>query len=79
MPDMPIIPIQAAVLRAPGRPLKIERLEMEGPRGGLGTGIGGWFRVGQASNGRQPGSPRQRLVKAVEVTAIQRGAERWRS
>src|ERR1035441_620249 len=23
MPDMPIIPIQAAVLRAPGRPLKI--------------------------------------------------------
>ena len=50
MPDMPIIPIQAAVLRAPGRPLKIERLEIEGPRGGLGTGIVGWFRVGQASN-----------------------------
>ncbi|MGD0816512.1 MAG: NAD(P)-dependent alcohol dehydrogenase [Verrucomicrobiota bacterium] len=29
---MPIISIQAAVLRTPGRPLKIERLEMEGPR-----------------------------------------------
>lgn len=27
-----IIPIRAAVLRTPGRPLKIERLEMEGPR-----------------------------------------------
>jgi len=26
------IPIQAAVLRQPGRPLKIERLQMEGPR-----------------------------------------------
>ena len=26
------IPIRAAVLRTPGRPLKIERLEMEGPR-----------------------------------------------
>ena len=32
MPDPPIIPIRAAVLRTPGRPLKIERLEMEGPR-----------------------------------------------
>ena len=32
MPDPPIISIQAAVLRTPGRPLKIERLEMEGPR-----------------------------------------------
>ena len=30
--DPSIIPIRAAVLRAPGRPLKIERLEMEGPR-----------------------------------------------
>jgi Zn-dependent alcohol dehydrogenase len=26
------IPIRAAVLREPGCPLKIERLEMEGPR-----------------------------------------------
>jgi len=32
MPDPPTIPIRAAVLRTPGRPLKIERLEMEGPR-----------------------------------------------
>ncbi len=32
MPDPTIIPIRAAVLRTPGRPLKIERLEMEGPR-----------------------------------------------
>jgi len=32
MPYMSIIPIRAAVLRTPGRPLKIERLEMEGPR-----------------------------------------------
>ena len=31
-PDEIIIPIRAAVLRTPGRPLKIERLEMEGPR-----------------------------------------------
>jgi aryl-alcohol dehydrogenase len=31
-PDPSIIPIRAAVLRAPGRPLKIERLEMAGPR-----------------------------------------------
>ena len=31
-PDQIIIPIRAAVLRTPGRPLKIERLEMEGPR-----------------------------------------------
>jgi aryl-alcohol dehydrogenase len=29
---MPIISIQAAVLRTPGRPLRIERLKMEGPR-----------------------------------------------
>ena len=32
MVNMPNIPIRAAVLRTPGRPLKIERLEMEGPR-----------------------------------------------
>jgi aryl-alcohol dehydrogenase len=32
MSDMPIIPIRAAVLRTPGRPLKIECVEMEGPR-----------------------------------------------
>ncbi|MGD0413443.1 MAG: NAD(P)-dependent alcohol dehydrogenase, partial [Verrucomicrobiota bacterium] len=32
MPDPPIIPIRAAVLRTPGRPLKIGRLVMEGPR-----------------------------------------------
>ncbi len=32
MPDPPIISIRAAVLRTPGRQLKIERLEMEGPR-----------------------------------------------
>jgi D-arabinose 1-dehydrogenase-like Zn-dependent alcohol dehydrogenase len=31
-PDQIIIPIRAAVLRTPGRPLKIERLEMEDPR-----------------------------------------------
>jgi aryl-alcohol dehydrogenase len=31
-PDQIIIRIRAAVLRTPGRPLKIERLEMEGPR-----------------------------------------------
>jgi aryl-alcohol dehydrogenase len=31
-PDPSIISIRAAVLRTPGRPLKIERLEMEGPR-----------------------------------------------
>ncbi|MGD0614909.1 MAG: NAD(P)-dependent alcohol dehydrogenase [Verrucomicrobiota bacterium] len=31
-PDPSLIPIRAAVLRTPGRPLKIERLEMEGPR-----------------------------------------------
>jgi Zn-dependent alcohol dehydrogenase len=29
--QQPIISIRAAVLRTPGRPLKIERLEMEGP------------------------------------------------
>jgi aryl-alcohol dehydrogenase len=29
---VPLIPIRAAVLRKPGAPLKIERLEMEGPR-----------------------------------------------
>ena len=32
MVNMPNIPIRAAVLRTPGRRLKIERLEMEGPR-----------------------------------------------
>ena len=31
-PDPSIISIRAAVLRTSGRPLKIERLEMEGPR-----------------------------------------------
>jgi aryl-alcohol dehydrogenase len=31
-PDHLIIPIHAAVLRIPGNPLRIERLEMEGPR-----------------------------------------------
>src|ERR1039458_2945885 len=31
-PDPSIVPIRGAVLRTPGRPLKIERLEMEGPR-----------------------------------------------
>ena len=38
------IPIRAAVLREPGCPLKIERLEMEGPRKRvrpeIGTGAG---------------------------------------
>ena len=32
MLDMPIIPIRAAVWRTPSRPLKIECLELEGPR-----------------------------------------------
>ena len=31
-PNQVIIPMCAAVLRTPGRPLRIERLEMEGPR-----------------------------------------------
>lgn len=31
-PVQSFIPIRAAVLREPGRPLRIERLEMEGPR-----------------------------------------------
>jgi Zn-dependent alcohol dehydrogenase len=31
-PDQIIIPIRAAVLRTPCRPLKMERLDLEGPR-----------------------------------------------
>ena len=59
MLDMPIIPIRAAVWRTPSRPLKIECLELEGPRADEVL----VRLVARGTAGNPPGDPRQLIIR----------------